>query len=137
MNKVIIHGNIGADPEQKFSQGGMCILKLRIATNERVKRGEQWEDHTEWHSVTVFGKRAEGLAKILNKGDKILAEGKLRTTSYDGRDGEKKWRTEIIADDVELGGRGRGGVAREEPAGSYEPASSPEVEPVDDDDIPF
>ncbi len=134
MNSVQIFGNI-ADPELKMTAGGLAVLKLRVATNERVKKGEEWTDHTEWHNATVFGKRAEGLAKILGKGDKVLVVGKLRTTSYQ-KEGEEKLRytTNIIADDVFLGGKGGGGAARSDAPGA--PAQG-EDSSSDDSEIPF
>ena len=108
MNVVHILGNLGADPELRVTAGGTAVLKLRVATTERAKKGENWEDHTEWHSATAFGKRAEGLAKFLTKGSKVAITGKLRTSSYE-KDGQKIYRTEIIADDVEpCGGKGGG-----------------------------
>ena len=112
MNTVYLFGNLGSDPELKQLDNG-ALLKMRIATSERRKgKGDKWEDHTEWHQVTVWGKRAEGLAEILSKGDRILVVGRLRTRSYES-DGVKRYSTEIHADDVELTG-GRGGSKRED-----------------------
>lgn len=126
-NSVRLFGNLGADPEYKVTSGGQGLLKLRVATNERVKKGEEWIDHTEWHSVTCFGKRAEGLARILSKGSKVLVDGKLRTSSYE-KDGEKRYRTEIIADDIVLGGGVKKSSNDEEPE---------EFAEVGDSEIPF
>lgn len=128
MNNVTLFGCLGSDGELRMTAGGLGILKLRVATNERVKKGEEWVDHTEWHAVTVFGKRAEGLAKILSKGNKVLVSGRLRTSQYQ-REGEEKPRytTEIMADDVELGGKPPGTMGRTE--------SAPAV--VSEDDLPF
>lgn len=109
MNQVYLWGALGADPEMKVTQGGATLLKFRMATNERVKRAQQWEDHTEWHSIVVWGKRAEALSKLLSKGTKVLVRGNLRTSSYEGRDGVKRYKTEITAEDVQIGG-GRAGV---------------------------
>ncbi len=136
-NHVTIYGNLGADPELRMTQGGMGVLKLRVATNERVKKGEEWVDHTEWHAVTTFGKRAEGLAKILTKGSKVLVFGKLRTTSYQ-KEGEEKPRytTEIIADDIELGGK-PGGNQSERAAAPAAPSSDYSGGSVGEDEIPF
>jgi single-strand DNA-binding protein len=103
MNKVILLGNLGADPEMKTSQSGTSIMKIRLATTSNVKKNDAWEKVTEWHSVTVFGKRAEGLAKVLAKGSMILVEGSLRTSSYE-KDGVKHYKTEVVADSVELAG---------------------------------
>jgi single-strand DNA-binding protein len=106
LNKVLLLGNLGADPELKVTQGGQAVLKLRLAT-------------TEWHSVTVWGRRGEALAKILAKGSSLFVEGRIQTSSYD-RDGEKRYRTEIIANNIILTGRGgRAGEERSEGGASY------------------
>lgn len=109
VNKVFLLGNLGSDPEMRVAGSGTAVMRLRVATNERVKKGEQWEDHTEWHTVTVFGRRAEGLAKFLSKGHRVHVEGKLRTRQYEDREGNKRQSTEIIADEVTALGDGRGG----------------------------
>ena len=130
MNKVIICGNLGADPDLRVTQGDMAILKLRIATNERKKQGERWVDHTEWHRCTMFGERAQKLATYLEKGSKVLIEGVLRTSSYD-KDGQKHWSTEIVVNDIELlGGKQSSGAPRSAaaPAVNYD-----ELE----NDVPF
>jgi single-strand DNA-binding protein len=97
VNKVILSGRLGADPDMRGS-----VLKLRLATNERRKdKDGNWGDHTEWHSVVVFGKRAEALHRLLSKGMRVLVEGKLRTSSWE-KDGQKQYKTEVAADEVEL-----------------------------------
>jgi single-strand DNA-binding protein len=112
LNRVMLLGNLGADPELKVTQGGQAVLKLRLATTERYKdKSEQWQERTEWHSVTVWGRRGEALAKILGKGSTIFVEGSLRTSSYE-KEGEKRYRTEIIANNIILAGR-RGGSPEE------------------------
>ncbi|HQP39128.1 MAG TPA: single-stranded DNA-binding protein, partial [Polyangiaceae bacterium] len=97
-NRVLLLGNLGADPELKMTQGGMSVLKLRLATTERYQdKSGVWQDRTDWHSVVVWGKRAESLHKILAKGSNIFVEGSLRTSSYEDRDGNKRYKTEVIA----------------------------------------
>lgn len=111
MNKVILAGNLGADPELRVTQGGQAVLKIRMATTEKyLDKNNSWQERTEWHQVTIWGKRGEALAKILEKGSKVLVEGQLRTSSYE-KDGEKRYRTEVNATNVELmgGGPRRGG----------------------------
>jgi single-strand DNA-binding protein len=104
LNKVILMGNLGADPELKATQGGQSVLKLRLATTESyLDKSNTRQERTEWHSVTVWGKRGEALARILHKGSTIFVEGGLRTSSYE-KDGEKRYRTEIVANNVILGG---------------------------------
>lgn len=111
LNRVILLGNLGADPELRMTNNGAAVLKMRLATSETyLDRNKQRQERTEWHNVVVWGRRAEALSKFLGKGDRILVEGSLRTTSYDDRDGNKKFRTEIIANNVVLSGGGRGGA---------------------------
>ena len=108
LNKVMLLGNLGADPELKVTQGGQAVLKLRLATTETyLDRNQTRQERTEWHSVTMWGKRGEALAKFLTKGERIFVEGSLRTSSYE-KDGEKRYRTEINATNIILAGRGRG-----------------------------
>jgi len=126
MNKTILMGNLGQDPELKYTQAGTAVMQLRLATNERRKTPNgEWGDHTEWHSVVVWDKRAEGLSKVLTKGSRVLVEGVLRTSSWE-KDGEKRYRTEIVARDVEL----CGGAKKQQQQAA--PAEAPQ-----DDDIPF
>jgi len=117
LNKVMLLGNLGADPELKMTQGGQAVLKLRLATTETyLDRNNTRQERTEWHSVTLWGKRGEALAKFLTKGERIFVEGSLRTSSYE-KDGEKRYRTEINATNIILAGRGKGGSAGDEMGG--------------------
>ncbi len=110
LNRVILLGNLGADPELRMTNSGSAVLKLRLATSETyLDRNKQRQERTEWHSVIVWGRRAEALGKFLGKGDRLLVEGSLRTSSYDDKEGNKKYRTEVIANNVVLSGGGRGG----------------------------
>lgn len=110
LNRVTLFGNLGADPELKMTSGGQAVLKMRLATSETyLDRNKVRQERTEWHNVVVWGKRAEALSKFLSKGSKLLIEGSLRTSSYDDREGNKRYRTEIIANNIILGGRGGGG----------------------------
>lgn len=110
LNRVILLGNLGADPELRMTGGGTAVLKLRLATSETyLDRNKQRQERTEWHRVVVWGRRAEALGKFLTKGDRLLIEGSLRTSSYDDKDGNKRYTTEIIASNVVLSGGGRGG----------------------------
>ena len=141
LNEVRLLGNLGADPELKMSQGGMAILKLRIATAARVKdKNETWVDKTEWHHVTVFGKRAEGLNKCLRKGSQVMVLGALRSSSYEDRDGQKRYKTEIIAYKILLcGGRPGGGGYQTPTAPNDQPKAADAPCPADDDleNLPF
>ena len=114
LNRVMLLGNLGADPELRSTSGGQAILKFRLATSESyLDRNRTRQDRTEWHNVVVWGKRAEGLSKILNKGSRLFVEGSLRTSSYEDRDGNKRYKTEINAFNILLCG-GRGGAASRE-----------------------
>jgi single-strand DNA-binding protein len=108
LNRVMLLGNLGADPELRSTSAGQAILKFRLATSESyVDRNRARQERTEWHNVVVWGKRAEALAKILSKGSRLFVEGSIRSSSYEDRDGNKRYRTEIIATNVVLcGGRG-------------------------------
>ena len=108
LNRVMLLGNLGADPELRVTPGGQAILKLRLATNETyLDKNNVRQERTEWHRVTVWGRRAEGLGKILKKGDTLFIEGRLQTSSYE-KNGEKRYSTEVVANNVVLPGSGRG-----------------------------
>lgn len=108
INKVTILGNLGADPELRVLPGGNAVLKMRVATNESwLDKDKNKQERTEWHRVTVFGRRAEGLAKFARKGMKVFVEGRNQTSTYD-KDGQKHYSTEVIAEQVLAFGAGRG-----------------------------
>jgi single-strand DNA-binding protein len=117
LNKVMLLGNLGADPELRMTGGGQAVLKLRLATSETyLDRNKVKQERTEWHSVVVWGKRGEALGKILSKGSRIFVEGGLRTSSYDDKEGKKRYRTEVVASNIILSGdKGGGGARREAP----------------------
>jgi len=136
INRVCITGNLTRDPELRESSGGMAILKLGIAVNDRRKNAQsgEWEDVANFFDVTVFGKRGESLSRFLTKGTKIAVDGKLRWHQWETPEGDKRSKVEIVADDIELlGSRGEGG------GGNYSAPSTPAApaDPVIDDDIPF
>ena len=111
LNRVMLLGNLGADPELRFTQGGQAVLNIRLATTESYLDKDRVRlDRTDWHAVVVWGKRAEALAKILGKGSSIFVEGRIQTSSYDDREGNKRYKTEIVAQNILLTGRGRGGA---------------------------
>jgi single-strand DNA-binding protein len=125
LNRVMLLGNLGADPELRVTPGGQAVLKLRIATNESyLDRNNVRQERTEWHRVTVWGRRAEALGKILTKGDSLFIEGRIQTSSYE-KNGEKRYSTEVVANNIILSGRGRGegAGAREGGGGGRAPAS--------------
>jgi single-strand DNA-binding protein len=100
MNRVILLGNLGADPELRYTTTGVAVLSLRLATNESyVDKNKEPQERTEWHTVVIWGPRAEGLARVLVKGSGVLVEGSLRTSSYE-KEGQKRYRTEVHAREV-------------------------------------
>jgi single-strand DNA-binding protein len=124
LNRVTLFGNLGADPELKMTSGGQAVLKMRLATTESyLDRNRTRQERTEWHNVVVWGKRAEALSKFLSKGSKLLVEGSLRTSSYDDREGNKRYRTEVVANNIILGG-GRGGGGAGGGGGRGEPVQA-------------
>ena len=155
VNKVILIGNLGKDPEVKFTPSGTPVAKLTIATNERYKdKDGQWQDRTEWHNVVLWQRLAEIAGEYLKKGGKVYIEGRLQTRSWeDKQTNQKRYMTEVVANDlVLLGGRGEsggdnggGGYSRGASAGNnnfdqrtpeHEPAAVSST-PISDEDIPF
>ena len=147
INKVIIVGNLGQDPETRYMPSGAAVTNFTVATNESWKdkqTGEQ-KDRTEWHRVAMFNRLAEIAAEYLRKGSQVYIEGKLRTRKWQGQDGNDRYTTEIIADEMQmLGGRGEGGGGNFGGSrGGNKPTQGggnapPQPGPDDfDDDIPF
>ncbi len=146
INKVILVGNLGADPETRYMPSGGAVTNLSIATSESWKdkqSGEQ-KERTEWHKVAMFNRLAEIAAEYLRKGSQVYIEGKLRTRKWQDRDGNDRYTTEIIADEMQMlsgrgggmgGGMGGGGAGRDPGPGS-EPPRQPAPDDFDDD-IPF
>jgi single-strand DNA-binding protein len=153
VNKVILVGNLGADPELKYTPSNRPVCNLSVATNEVFKdKSGQRQERTEWHRVTVWGDQAENCSKYLAKGRMVYLEGRLQTRSWDDKDGKKRYSTEVVADRVVFlsggAGAGEGGGARrssgggrpgwgEEPAGAPSGAADAGPPPPSDDDIPF
>jgi len=155
VNKVILIGNLGKDPELKYTPQGTAVAKFSLATNDRYKDKEgQWQDRTEWHNITAWARTAEIAGEYLKKGGKVYIEGSLRTHSWDDKQsGQKKYMTEVVVNDlVLLSGRGEGAG---DSAGSSRGASAaaggsdhmdqrapeheapPSSSPISDEDIPF
>src|SRR6187455_583267 len=122
LNRVMLLGNLGQDPELKMTSGGQSVLKLRLATSETyLDKNKVRQERTEWHSVVVWGKRAEALSKFLTKGSRLFVEGGLRTSSYDDKEGNKRYKTEVVANNIILAGGGGGGGGRGGPRTSEGP----------------
>lgn len=125
LNRAMLLGNLGADPELRFTQSGQAVLNMRIATTESyLDKDKVRQERTDWHNVVLWGKRGEALGKILAKGARIFVEGSIRTSSYEDREGAKKYKTEVIASNVILcGGRGETVAAGDD---DERPARAPE-----------
>jgi single-strand DNA-binding protein len=145
INKVILIGNLGDDPEVRYTSGGAAVANIRMATSESWKdreTGEQ-QERTEWHRVVFFGRLAEIVAEYLKKGSQIYIEGRLQTRKWQDKEGNDRYTTEIVANEMQmLGGRGGGATNREQPAAA--PAESRQTagkaaadSDFVDDDIPF
>ena len=138
VNKVILVGNLGRDPEVRTTPSGQPVASFSLATNRRWRdRDGNRQEQTEWHEIVCWGRQAEVAGQYLNKGKQVYVEGRLQTRSWEDRQsGEKKYRTEVICDNFQmLGSRGSsydGGDSR--PSG---PAQTPAPAVPDDDDIPF
>ena len=147
VNKVILVGNLGKDPELRYTSAGTAVATFSLATSERYKdkSGEQ-QDKTEWHNIVTWRNLAEICGKYLHKGKQVYIEGRIQTRSYDDRDGNKKYMTEIVADQMQmLGSKGDDGGSRGRQNDNYDQRPEPQAEepkvsepPFNpDDDIPF
>lgn len=138
VNKVILVGNLGKDPEIKYTPGGVAVAKFSLATNERFKdKGGEWQDKTEWHNVIAWQRLAEIVGEYVKKGSKLYLEGRLQTSSWeDKKSGEKKYKTEIVASEmVLLGGRDESEPSR--PARHMSDEEIARSTEITDEDIPF
>ena len=110
VNKVILIGNLGHDPELRSTQGGQSVCTLRLATTDKYKdRDGNWVDRTEWHSVVVWGRQAETVNQYCRKGKQIFVEGRLQTRKWQDKEGKDRYSTEVVADNVRFLGSGGGG----------------------------
>lgn len=121
LNKVMLLGDLAGDPELYVTRGGQIVLNLRLSTSESYQdKDDVRRERTYYHHVVVLGKRADALAKVLHKGSRIFIEGSLRTTTFDGRDGQKRVRTEVVANEVLFAGE-KGAEVGLQPAVALEP----------------
>jgi len=155
INKVILIGNLGADPETRARPSGMTVANLRVATSEswRDKQSGEQQERTEWHRVAMFGRLAEIAAEYLKKGSQVYIEGSLRTRKWTDKQGNERYSTEIIGNELQMlggrGGGGGGGASAGAPASSAQPSYAEESgggggsggsasrSEEFDDDIPF
>lgn len=155
LNKVFILGNLTKDPESRSLPSGQTVANFSVATNRIWNKDGAKQQDTQFHNVVVFGKMADICTKYLNRGKMVLVEGRIQTRSWDGQDGTKKYRTEVIAEGIQLGPRGAGETSganftsapsqkREGPAAKTAnvdkediPIIEQETEEIDVSDIPF
>lgn len=148
VNKVILLGNVGKDPEIRATPGGTMVASFSLATSDRTKdQSGNWSDRTEWHNLVAFQRTAEIIRDYVKKGSKLYVEGKIQTRSWDDKtSGEKKYRTEIIVNDISLlsgRGEGEGGGYNRSSSTSYDQRTSSNTDDlvqsteITDDDIPF
>jgi len=144
VNKAIILGSLGQDPDIRYTAGGAAVANISIATNEQWKDKESGEmqERTEWHRVVFFGRLAEIVGEYLRKGSQVYVEGRIQTRKWQDKEGQDRYTTEIIADQMQmLGGRGQAGEMpdnfEKRPAPAASQSATPRPEPEFDDDIPF
>jgi single-strand DNA-binding protein len=138
VNKVILIGNVGKQPEVRYTQNGTPVASFSLATTESFKGQDgEWQDKTEWHDVVCWRFLAERVEKFVNKGSRLYIEGKLQTRSWEGQDGKKNYRTEVVASDLMmLDNRGGGGGGQSQSSGGGYDGAFQQGD-VSDDDIPF
>jgi single-strand DNA-binding protein len=144
VNKVILVGNLGADPELRYTPSGQAVCQMRVATSESWtdKNGERKEE-TEWHRIVVWGKLAELCSQYLSKGRQVYLEGRIKTREWQDKEGQKRWTTEITANQVVFlssgpGGAGKGKAGEPPPPGDADFSMPPAADPAGgEDDIPF
>lgn len=144
LNKVMLIGNLGKDPEVRYTTSGTAVASFSVATSERFKsKSGEWEDKTEWHNVTLWGRLAEIAGEYLAKGKTVFIEGRLQTRKWQDRDGRDRYTTEIVADKMQmLGAKGDGGGRQSsgksaDDSGSGGSQGYEETVFNPDDDIPF
>jgi len=151
VNKVILVGNLGADPEIRYTPSGSAVANVRLATTDqwRDRQSGQQQERTEWHRVVFFNRLAEIVGEYLRKGSQVYVEGRLQTRKWQGQDGQDRYTTEIVANEMQMlggrgggGGMGGGGFDQRSDQGNFGPQQQPSPEPAGglddfDDDIPF
>jgi single-strand DNA-binding protein len=148
LNRVTIIGNLGKDPEVRYSQSGTAVANMRLGATERRKDGDSWQDHTEWFTVICFGKTAENAGRFLKKGRQVFVEGRLQTRQWQDKENQTRYTTEVVANQLiflgggKEGGAESGGFAAGSQTGSsaFAPSSPSEFDPssfAQEEDIPF
>jgi len=135
VNKVFLIGNLGKDPEVKYTPSGVQIAKFSLATSERVKKGENWEERTDWHNVVLFARQAEYAKDYLKKGMTVFIDGKISTRSWDDENGVRKYITEIIGNVVKNLSVKRDDASNDSADDTGNNSDDKDTEPMDD--LPF
>jgi len=140
LNKVQLIGRLGKDPELRYTSNGAAVTTLSIATSESYKEGDEWKERTEWHQAVLWNRLAEIAGEYLSKGSQVYLEGRLQTRSWDDKDGNKRYTTEVVVRDmILLGGRGDASSQSHRPphpADSYTPTGVPQADEVAEDQLP-
>ncbi len=146
INKVILIGNLGKDPEVRYSPSGAAVANVTLATSDnwRDKQSGEMQERTEWHRVVFFGRLAEIAGEYLRKGSKVYVEGRLQTRKWQGQDGQDRYTTEVVANEMQMldsrgegGGMGGGGQSRPQQSRPAQQAEPDAMNQDFDDDIPF
>ncbi|MDD2899191.1 MAG: single-stranded DNA-binding protein [Desulfuromonadaceae bacterium] len=139
LNKVMLIGNLGKDPEVRFTASGQAVAGFSLATSEKFKgKSGEWEERTEWHNITLWGKLAEIAGEYLSKGKTIYVEGRLQTRKWQDKSGNDRYTTEIVGDKMQmLSAKGERSGGSETSSASKSNGSTYEEPPFQDDDIPF
>jgi len=141
MNKVMLIGNVGQDPEVRYVDQGVAVARIRLATTERgytLQNGTQVPEHTDWHNVILWRRLAEVVEKYVHKGDKLYIEGRIRYTTYDDKQGQRRYTTEIWADNMEmLSPKSNTPAETVQPVMAGEPVVQPEAQGESGEGLPF
>ena len=138
VNRAILIGRLGTDPELRKTNGGTAVVNIRLATDDRRKENGEWVEHTEWHNITVWDKQAENVNKYCRKGKQIFVEGRIQTRKWQDRDGNERYSTEIVADRIRfLGSNSEDSVPVNGSSVGTQAAARPPAKEVRDEDIPF
>ena len=136
--KVFLLGNLGRDPEVRYTQSGTAVCNFSLATERSVKKGDEWVPEVEWHKLVAWGKLAEVCGEYLSKGSKVHVEGRLQTRSWEDQNGNKRWTTEIVVQELTfLGGRQDENTERTEEQQSSSRSDDSGYDPESEADVPF
>lgn len=131
LNKCMVIGNLGADPEMKYTANGSAVTTFRVATSRTYTTNDERKEETEWFSIVTWNRLAETCAQYLTKGRQVYVEGRMQTRSWEGQDGEKKYRTELVAENVKFLSRDS------DPTGEVPARQVDDEADIDPDDLPF